>query len=72
MTLFVEVRTLSGASYIRAPDVIAVQFVDTQKSTVLMAGGTNLSVAEPAKLVMARIEAALQQTSETPHGHGSR
>ena len=72
MSQFVEVRTLSGASYVRAPDVIAVQYVDAQKSMVLMAGGTNLSCAEPAKLVMARIEAALSSTSETAHGDGSR
>ena len=71
MTRFVEVRTLSGASYVRATDVIAVQHVDAQKSTVLMAGGTNLSCSEPAKAVMARVEAALQQPSETPHGDGS-
>ena len=71
MTDFVEVRMLAGVSFVRAKDVIAVQYVDAQKSAVVMAGGASLSVSEPAKQVMARIEAALGQKSETPHGDGS-
>ena len=71
MTKFIEVRALAGINYIRAQDVIAVQFVDAQKATVMLAGGASMTCSEPAKSIMARVEAALQATSEIPHGDGS-
>ena len=71
MTRFIEVRALAGMNYIRAEDVIAVQYVDPQKSTVMLAGGAALACSEPVKQIVSRIEAALQQPSETPDGDGS-
>ena len=71
MTEFIEVRALAGMNYIRARDVIAVQFVDLQKANVMLAGGASMSCSEPAKSIMARVEAALQPKSEVPDGDGS-
>jgi hypothetical protein len=71
MLQFIEIRAMAGMSYLRAQDVIAVQHVEQQKCTVLMAGGLSLSCSEPAKEIMARVQAALRPTSETPNGHGS-
>ena len=71
MSRFIEIRAMAGVNYIRAGDVIAVQFVDQQRSTVMLAGGATMPCSEPAKQVMARVEAALLPNSETHHGHGS-
>lgn len=71
MSRFIELRTMAGASYVRAQDVLAVQFVDHNKSMLMLTGGSTLSCSEPAKDVVARLDAALPTTSETPHGHAS-
>ena len=72
MSQFIEVRTLAGQSFIRVQDVIAVQYVDPQKSTVMMAGGAQIPCSEPAKTIMSRVQAGILSTSETNDGHGSR
>ncbi len=71
MTQFIELKALAGVSYVRAQDVIAVQYNEANKSTLMLAGGSTLSCSEAAKDIMARVEAALRTTSETPHGHAS-
>ena len=57
--LFIEVKSLAGVNFIRAGDVVAVQFVDRDKCAVVMAGGVSLPCVEPASVVAARIEAAV-------------
>ena len=71
MSAFVEIRALGGASYVRAGEVIAVQYLEPQKCNVLLSGGASLSCAEPATQVRARMDAALQP-KEDPDGHASR
>ncbi len=72
MSVFIEFRALGGVNYVRAADIIAVQYNEPQKCTVLLAGGGSMSCAEAAAQVKARIDAALQPKSETPDGDGSR
>ncbi len=72
MSVFIELRALGGTHFIRASEVIAVQYNEPQKATVLMAGGGSISCSEPASQVKARIDAALENKSEVPDGDGSR
>ena len=72
MSLFIDIRALGGTHFVRAAEVIAVQYVDAQRCTLLMAGGGTLPCAEPAAQIRARVEAALQTGSEVSHGDGSR
>ena len=72
MSKFIDIRALGGTHFVRAQDVIAVQYNEPQKSTVLMSGGGTISCAEPAAQVKARVEAALTSENEVPHGDGSR
>lgn len=72
MSAFVELKALAGTNYVRASDVVAVQYSDPQKCIVILAGGASMPVAEPAAQVVTRIDAALTATPETPHGHASR
>lgn len=71
MSAFVEIRALGGASYVRAAEVIAVQYLEPQKCNVLLSGGASLSCAEPATQIRARMDAALQ-TQEMTDGDASR
>jgi hypothetical protein len=54
--IFIEVKSLAGISYIRAEDILAVQYNDVQRSTVVLAGGITVPCAEAAKEIVARIE----------------
>ena len=62
--IYIEVKTLAGVSYVRSADVLAVQFNDPQRCTVIMVGGVTLPCTEPAKDVAARVEAAAAKSSE--------
>ncbi|HWG03431.1 MAG TPA: hypothetical protein VG271_00330 [Beijerinckiaceae bacterium] len=57
--IYIEVKTLSGLSYVRGADILAVQYNDPQRCTIVMAGGVTLPCTEAAKEVAARIEAAV-------------
>jgi hypothetical protein len=63
---YIEVKSLAGVSYIRASDVVAVQFSDPQRCSILMVGGTTVLCAESAKDIMARVEAAMAKTAAEP------
>lgn len=54
--IFIEVKSLAGISYIRASDVLAVQYNDPQRSTVVLTGGITVPCTEAAKDLVARIE----------------
>ena len=60
--LFIEVKSLAGVNYVRAGDVIAVQYSDREKCTLMLAGGMTLQCTEAASAVAARIEAAVGAT----------
>jgi len=67
--LFIEVKSLAGVNYIRASDVLAVQYSDREKCTLIFTGGVTLQCTEAASAVAARIEAAMgapQSTKSQP------
>lgn len=72
MSTFIDIKALGGTHFVRAAQVIAVQYNEAQKCTLLLAGGGSVSCAEPAAQIKARIEAALQDGSEKSNGDGSR
>jgi len=57
--VFIEVKSLAGSNYIRASSVIAVQYVEPKKCTLVMGTGVTLQCTEAAKDVADRIEAAV-------------
>jgi len=57
--IFIEVKALSGANYVRAGEVLAVQTLDAKRCAVIVQGGVSVSCNEPAADVVARLEAAL-------------
>jgi len=61
---FIEVKSLSGSSYVRARDVLAVQMLDQKRCSLVMSGGAAISCNEPAAEVVARIEAALGKDAD--------
>ena len=56
---FVEVKGMGGVTYVRITDISAVQIIDQYKCTVVLASGNTIPLVEPAKDVIARVEAAL-------------
>ena len=59
--IFIEVKSLAGMSYIRASDVLAVQYNDPQRCTVVLRGGITFPCTEAAKDIVARIETAMAE-----------
>ena len=57
--LFIQVKALAGLNFIRAADVMAVQFTDRERCTVVLTGGVTLPCVEPASVVAARVEEAM-------------
>ena len=57
--IFVELKSLAGSNYVRAADVIAVQYTDPTRCAVMMQGGVTLPCVEPAKSVVEKLERAL-------------
>jgi hypothetical protein len=64
--IYIEVKALAGISYIRASDILAVQFNEPQRCTVVMTGGVTVPCSEAAKDIVARIEAATPKTAAEP------
>ena len=62
----IPVKALAGFNYIRPDAVIAIGSTDPTKCTVYMAGGVAIPGNEPAKDVIARLEAAqAEEPTET-------
>jgi hypothetical protein len=57
--VFIEVKSLAGMSYIRAQDILAVQYNDPQRCTVVLTGGITVPCSEAAKDIMTRIETTM-------------
>lgn len=57
--IFVQAKALAGPLYIRAENVLAVQYGDREKCTIFMMGGAALPCTEAATGIVERIEAAL-------------
>ena len=61
--IFIEVKSLAGMNYIRASDILAVQYSDPQRCTVVLTGGTTIPCTEAAKDLVVRIESAMTETA---------
>ncbi len=61
--IFVELKSLAGSNFVRATDVIAVQYTDPTRCSVMMQGGISLPCVEPAKSVVDKLEQALGATA---------
>ena len=54
----VPIKALAGFNYVRPDAVIAVGATDPVKSTIYMQGGVAIPANEPAKDVIAKLQAA--------------
>jgi len=59
MIAFVAVKSLGGYNYIRPDQVMAVAGIEGAKCNIFMSGGVTVPCSEPAKDIVARIEAAM-------------
>jgi hypothetical protein len=64
MIQLVPLKALAGFNYVRVDQVIAISATEPTKCVVVMAGGINVPCAEPAKEVIAKLEAAAQGKQE--------
>lgn len=64
--MFLEVKSLAGMNYIRAADILAVQYNDPQRCTVILTGGITVPCTEAAKDLVARIETAMAAAEAEP------
>ncbi len=64
MIQFIALKALSGFNYVRLDQVVAIHATEQAKCVVMVAGGFTVPCAEPAKDVVARLEAALQGKQE--------
>jgi hypothetical protein len=54
----VPLKALAGFNYVRVDQVIAISATDPTKCNVYMAGGISIPCSEPAKDVIAKLQAA--------------
>jgi hypothetical protein len=54
----IAVKALAGFNYVRPDAVVAVGATDSARCTIYIAGGVAIPASEPAKDVIARLEAA--------------
>ena len=64
--IFIQVKALAGPNFVRANDVLAVQYTDREKCTIVLAGGVTLPCTEAATEIVARIEAAAAALAAPP------
>ena len=65
MIQLVPVKALAGFNYVRPDQVIAISATDPTRCNVYMTGGVTIPCSEPAKDVIAKLEAATK-TADTP------
>jgi hypothetical protein len=58
MINLVAIKALAGFNYVRVDSVIAIGATDPTKCNVYMLGGVAIPCSEPAKDVIAKLEAA--------------
>ena len=58
MIQLVALKALAGLNYVRVDQVIAISATDPAKCIVIMTGGVTIPCSEPAKDVIAKLEAA--------------
>jgi hypothetical protein len=64
MIQLVAVKALAGLNYVRVDQVIAISATEPTKCIVIMNGGVTIPCSEPAKDVIAKLEAASQGKQE--------
>jgi hypothetical protein len=64
--MFIQVKALAGFSYVRADQVLAVYSTEPSKCNLALTGGVTVPCSEPAKDVVARVEAAASPKSQEP------
>jgi hypothetical protein len=64
MIQLVAVKALAGQNYVRVDQVIAISATEPTKCIVIMTGGISIPCSEPAKDVIAKLEAATQGKQE--------
>ena len=74
--IYVQVKAMAGVNYVRANDILAVQFTDREKCTLMLTGGALMPCYEPAAVVVARIEEQMKgaqaPADATPNGKEPR
>jgi hypothetical protein len=65
MLKLVAIKALAGFNYVRPDQVMAVGATDQSRSTIYMAGGVAIPANEPAKDVIAKLQAADAEQQET-------
>jgi len=58
MLNLVAIKALAGFNYVRVDQVIAIGATDPTKCNVYMVGGVTIPCSEPAKDVIAKLQAA--------------
>ena len=64
MIQLVALKALAGFNYVRVDQVIAISATEPSKCVVMMSGGITVPCSEPAKDVIAKLEAASQPRQE--------
>lgn len=68
MLKLVPLKALAGFNYVRVDMVIAIGATDPIKCNVYLAGGVTIPCAEPAKEVIAKLEAAANEAAAASPG----
>ena len=63
MITMVALKALAGFNYVRADQVVAIAAIETSKCNVYLTGGVVIPCAEPAKEVIAKLEAASREAA---------
>jgi hypothetical protein len=66
MINLVAVKALAGFNYVRADQVVAIAASDPTKCSIYLAGGVTIPCSEPAKDVIAKLEAATRDRASDP------
>ena len=66
MINFVVVKALAGFNYVRPDQVVAIAASEPTKCSIYLIGGVTIPCSEPAKDVIARLEAASTNRAAEP------
>ncbi len=64
--LYIEVKAMAGVNYVRAQDIMAVQYTDRDKCALMLSGGVTMPCYEAAAVVVARIEEQMKGAQAAP------
>jgi hypothetical protein len=63
MINLLALKALAGFNYVRVDQVVAIAATETHKCNVYLAGGVVIPASEPAKEVLAKLEAASREAA---------